>query len=102
MLLIIHKTKVLVAVFFVISLTIGYRIGYQNVCVCVYIYICMYTRTALKVMPSILLWWPTVSEVDVGGVAGEAETSQQFSVIFCCCETDGSSEAEWRLTWKCV
>lgn len=68
----------------------------------VYIYTCVYTRTALKVMPSILLWWPTVSEVDVGGVAGEAETSQQFSVIFCCCETDGSSEAEWRLTWKCV
>lgn len=53
-------------------------------------------------MPSILLWWPTVSEVDVGGVAGEAETSQQFSVIFCCCETDGSGEAEWGLTWKCV
>jgi len=38
MLLIIHKTKVLVAVFFVISLTIGYRISYQNVCVCVYIH----------------------------------------------------------------
>lgn len=42
----------------------------------------MSTRTPLKVMPSMLLRWPAVLEVDFGGMAGEAETSQQLSVIF--------------------
>ena len=44
-------------------------------------------RAALKVMPPILLYWPTVLEVDVGGMAVEAEPT------FCCHATDGSSGA---------
>lgn len=32
-------------------------------------------KDILKLMPPILLCWPTVSEVDIGGVAVEAEPS---------------------------
>ena len=32
-------------------------------------------RAVLKVMPPILLCWPTTSDVDVGGMAVEAEAS---------------------------
>ena len=42
---------------------------------------------------SYLLCWPTVSEVDVGGTAVEVEPSHQCSVMFCCCETNGSRGA---------
>ena len=51
------------------------------------------TRAALKVMSPILLCWPTISEVGVGGMAVEAEPSHQFSVPCCCCVTDGSRGA---------
>jgi hypothetical protein len=34
-------------------------------------------RDAVKVMPSILLCWPTTLEVDAGGMAVEVEPSQQ-------------------------
>ena len=30
---------------------------------------------AVKVIPPILLWWPTMSEADVGGMAEELPTS---------------------------
>ena len=54
-------------------------------------------------MPPILCWlvW---SEMDVGGMAVEVESSHQCSVTFCGCATDGSRGAvtKWRLTWKCV
>lgn len=34
-----------------------------------------YMRDAPKVIPPNLLCWPTTSELDVGGLAGEAEPS---------------------------
>ena len=51
------------------------------------IYVCV--RTALKIMPLILLCWPMMSERNVDGMAVEAEPS----VTFCCCVTDGSRGA---------
>jgi len=44
-------------------------------------------RAAPKAVPPILLFWPTMSEVDVGGMAVEGEPSHQYSV------TDGSRGA---------
>ncbi len=35
-------------------------------------------RTALKIMPPILLCWPVMLEVDVGGMAVEVEPSHQY------------------------
>jgi len=52
--------------------------------------------TALKVLPPIILCWPSASEVDVGGMAVEVKPSHQHSVIFCCHVTDGSREAVWQ------
>jgi len=37
-----------------------------------------------------------MSEADFGGMAVEAEHSQQHSVTFCCCETDGSRGVVWQ------
>ena len=36
-------------------------------------------RAAPKIMPHILLGWPTVSEADVGDMTVEDEPSQQYS-----------------------
>ena len=36
---------------------------------------------------------PTKLEVAVGGMAVEAEHSDQYSIAFCCCVTDGSRGA---------
>jgi len=47
-------------------------------------------RAAPKVMPPISLRCPAVSEVNVGGMAVEAEPSHQYSITFCCHVTDGS------------
>ena len=49
-------------------------------------------RAALKVMPPILFFWPTMSEVDVDGMAVEVEPSNQDSITFCCCVTGGQSD----------
>ena len=49
-----------------------------------------------KVMHSILLCWPTTSEVNIGGTAAEDEPSHQYSIQFLCCETGGSREAIWQ------
>jgi len=56
-------------------------------------------RAALKIGPSILLWWPITSEADVGGMAVEAEPSSQFHYILLPCERwqQGSN-----LTMKCI
>ena len=46
-------------------------------------------RAAPKIIPPILLFWLTMSEADVGGVAVEVEPSCQYSIMFCCHVTDG-------------
>jgi len=51
------------------------------------------TRVAPKLMPPILLCWPTMSEADVGGMAVEVEPSHHYSVKFCCRVTDDSRGA---------
>ena len=51
------------------------------------------TRTALEVMPSLLLCQSMTSEVDVGDMAVEVEPSHQYSAAFCCCVTYGSGGA---------
>ena len=61
---------------------------------------CMYKRAALKVLPPILSCLPMTSEVDVGGMAVEIETSYRYSVIFSCCMTNDSRGAVWQnSTW---
>ena len=62
-------------------------------CIYIHMHTYAYTRAALKVMPPILLCWPTTSEVVVGGMAVEVEPSHQYSVRYCCCTTDGSRSA---------
>ena len=59
-----------------------------------------FTRVAPKVMPPILLCWPTVSDAYVGGMAVGTESSQKYSITFCCCVTDGSRGTVWHNgTW---
>ena len=50
-------------------------------------------KTALRAVPPILLYWYTTPEVNVGGVAVEAEPSHQHSVTFSCCATVDSRGA---------
>jgi len=57
---------------------------------------CLYTRAALKVMPPILLYWPTMSEASVGGGTVGVEPFHQHSITFCCCAADGSRGAVWQ------
>ena len=52
-----------------------------------------YMRGAMKVMPPILLCCLMTSEADTDGMAVEVELPHQYSVTFCCCETDGSRRA---------
>lgn len=40
-----------------------------------------FTITAPRVMLSVLLHWPAVSEVNVGGMAIEVKPSGQYSVV---------------------
>jgi len=47
-------------------------------------------------MLPILFCWSTISEVGVGGVAVEVESSHQCSVPCCCHVTDGSRGAVWH------
>jgi len=53
-------------------------------------------RADPKVMPPVLLYWPTMSEVDVDGMAVEDEHSCQHYITFCCCATDGRRRAVWQ------
>ena len=53
-------------------------------------------RAALKVVPPILLCWPTVSKEDVGDMAVEAEPSHQYPIPLCCRVTDGSRGTIWH------
>ena len=52
-------------------------------------------RTAQKVMPPILIYWPMVSEADVGVAVG-VEPFQQYSVTCCLCVTRDSRGAVWQ------
>lgn len=54
-----------------------------------YILIC-FKRAAPKIMLRILLCWPTMSEVDIDGMAVEAGTSHSYSITLYCHKTDGS------------
>ena len=51
------------------------------------------TRAALKAMPPILSCWPTMSKVDVCGMAVEAQPFCQYSITSCCHVTDSSRGA---------
>jgi len=51
-----------------------------------------FTRAAPKALPAVLLCWPTL-EADVGRMATVVEPSHQYTVMFCCCATDGSRGA---------
>jgi len=51
------------------------------------------TRTALEVMPPMLLCQPTTSEVDAGGVEVEDELFHQYPITSCCRVIDGNREA---------
>jgi len=48
-----------------------------------------YTRTALRIIPPILLCWPATSEAD-GGTTAEVEPFHQCSLKLCCCVRDDS------------
>jgi len=50
-------------------------------------------RAAPKVMPPVLLCWPTMLEVDVGDMAVEAEPFHLYLITFCCSVMDGSRGA---------
>ena len=47
-------------------------------------------------MPLILLCWPTTSEVDVGRLAVESESSHQHSITCGFCVTDDSGGGVWQ------
>ena len=51
---------------------------------------------APKVMLPVLLCWFTMPEADFGGMAVEAEPSQQYSITCCCHVIDGSRGAVWH------
>jgi hypothetical protein len=53
-------------------------------------------KAALKLMPPILLCWPTTSKANVVDMAVEVEPSRQYSVKFCCRATDDSRGVVWQ------
>ena len=59
-----------------------------------------YMRTAPKIIPPILLCWPMTSEVNVGGVAVEAEPSPHYSATCLRHVTDGSRGAVRQVCMK--
>jgi len=82
---------------FVFGMLGGWIQSYRTGCKC--------TRAAPKVMLPILLYWPTISGMDVGGMAVEVEPSHQYAMTLCCCVTDGSRAdglTEQSLSWKWV
>ena len=57
-------------------------------------------RIVPKVIPPVLLCWPT-SEIDDEGMEVEAEPSYPYAVTFCCYVTNGSRGAVWQNgTWQ--
>jgi len=59
-------------------------------------YIMHFMRAAPKVMPPILICFPTTSEMDVGGMAVEVQPSHRCSITCCCHVTDDSWEEVWQ------
>ena len=59
-------------------------------------------RVARKVMPPILLCWPTMSEADVGDMAAEVEPSRQYSVAVRQMTVEGQSDKVVRMKQRCV
>jgi len=56
-----------------------------------------YIRTALKVLPPILLFWPTVStEADVVAWQQRLNLPTNIPFVFCCHVTDGSRGEAWQ------
>jgi len=53
----------------------------------------IHKKATPKVMPPILLCWPTTSEVDVGDMVVKTEPSHQDSITFCCYVADDRREA---------
>ena len=51
---------------------------------------------APKVMPPILLYWPVISEVDVGDRTADIKASHQYFVTFCYHLTDRRRGAVWQ------
>jgi len=61
----------------------------------------------LKVMPPTVLVWPTMSEVDVGGMAVEGERENLLPVFhYMLLPREGWQQrggvTEWCLTWECI
>ena len=71
-------------------------IGYWSTVLFQHIYLFKKDNRALKVMPVILLCWPTLSQVDVCSMTVEVEPLHQYSITFCCCATNGSRGAVWQ------
>ena len=60
-----------------------------------------YMEAAPKVMSPILLYWPTTSEVVVGSMAVEIESSH-YILLPCDRWQQRGSLIKWHLTWKCI
>lgn len=60
-------------------------------------------RAPPKVKPPTLLCWPTKTEVDVGSIVVEVESSHQYSTTLCCHVTVGKkvSGMEVHVKQKC-
>lgn len=56
----------------------------------------VFMKSTLKVMSSIVLYCPMMSEVDVCGMPVEFEPSSQYSTTFCCYMTDNSTGVVWK------
>jgi len=54
-------------------------------------------RAAPKVIPPVLLCWPTTQEVDDSDIESEVEPPYQYSFIFRCHVTNGSRGAVWQI-----
>jgi len=62
-----------------------------------------FTKAAPKIMPPVLLYWPTTSEADVGDMAIENELYHQYSILLLCDRWhQRGSLTDWHLTWKWV
>jgi len=61
------------------------------------------TSVAPKVIPPVLISWPSKSEADADGMAVEDEPSRQYPVTVCCHATDGRMHlTKWHLMWRCL